>query len=325
MKKRTIKSVKDELVKKSREAMLAAVQIYNNPAITFKAETYITLCVISWTYLMHAYYRSKNIDYRFFKVNGKRKKYDRTKQGAYKNWDLESCLNRDECPLDQATKANLRFLLGLRHEIEHQMTTRIDELISAKTHAAAINFNHYIKELFGPKYKIDDDLALCIQFSKIEPNKIKEFNKIKGLSENVKNYIIDFEKNLTDDLLQDTRYSYRIMYVQVNAKREGQADSVVEFVKLTPEQERQFKEQILIKETEKTKYLPKQIVEKMQNEGYHNFKIHNHTNCWKELSENKNSLTQYGVMVAGTWYWYENWINHVREYCSKNFEKFDTI
>ena len=31
MRKRRMKSVKDELLKKSREAMLAAVQIYNNP------------------------------------------------------------------------------------------------------------------------------------------------------------------------------------------------------------------------------------------------------------------------------------------------------
>jgi len=47
MRKRSVKSVKDELVKKSREAMLAAVQIYNNQHITFKSEAFITLTVIS--------------------------------------------------------------------------------------------------------------------------------------------------------------------------------------------------------------------------------------------------------------------------------------
>lgn len=34
MAKRSCKSLKDELVKKSRESMLAAVQIYNNPQVT---------------------------------------------------------------------------------------------------------------------------------------------------------------------------------------------------------------------------------------------------------------------------------------------------
>ena len=33
--KRRVKSVKTELVKKAREAMLAAVQLYNNPQVTF--------------------------------------------------------------------------------------------------------------------------------------------------------------------------------------------------------------------------------------------------------------------------------------------------
>ena len=42
-KNRRMKSVKTELVKKAREAMLAAVQLYNNPQVTFKAESFITL------------------------------------------------------------------------------------------------------------------------------------------------------------------------------------------------------------------------------------------------------------------------------------------
>ena len=56
-------SVKSELIKKSREATLAAVQIFNNPNITFKAEAYVVLMIIGWTYLMHAYFRSKGIEY----------------------------------------------------------------------------------------------------------------------------------------------------------------------------------------------------------------------------------------------------------------------
>ena len=82
MAKRRVKSIRDELVKKSREAMLAAVQIYNNPQITFKTETFITLSIIGWTYLLHGYYRSINIDYRYYRMEGGKKKYDKTKYGA---------------------------------------------------------------------------------------------------------------------------------------------------------------------------------------------------------------------------------------------------
>lgn len=41
---------KTELLIKSREAMMSAVQLYNNPQITFKSETFITLAIIAWTY-----------------------------------------------------------------------------------------------------------------------------------------------------------------------------------------------------------------------------------------------------------------------------------
>ncbi len=149
MAKKSIYSIKDELIRKSREAMMAAVQTYNNPSLSFKAETFITLAIISWTYLLHAFYRKEKIEYRYYEKVGKVNRYNRTKYGAYKHWELERCVNDVKCPLDFDTKANLKFLIGIRHEIEHQMTNRIDEYLSAKLQACAINFDYYITLLFG--------------------------------------------------------------------------------------------------------------------------------------------------------------------------------
>lgn len=84
---RRIGSVKNELATKAREAMLSAVQIYNNPNIQFKAETFIILSIIAWTYLMHAYYRARKVDYCYYKkTDTGRKRYDKTKYGAKKRW-----------------------------------------------------------------------------------------------------------------------------------------------------------------------------------------------------------------------------------------------
>ena len=126
------RSITNELLDKSKEAMLSAVQIYNNPLIKFKSEMFIITAIISWTYLMHAYYSKESIDYRYFHMRGKRKRYDRTKNGAYKHWELERCINEQASPLDKGTANNLRFLIGIRHEIEHQKTDSIDEYIGAK-------------------------------------------------------------------------------------------------------------------------------------------------------------------------------------------------
>lgn len=79
---------------------------------------------------------------------GNKKKYDRTKNGAFKFWALARCLNDHQSPIDKVTKSNLLFLIGLRHEIEHQMTTIIDDYLSARFQACCLNYNEYIKQLF---------------------------------------------------------------------------------------------------------------------------------------------------------------------------------
>ena len=85
---------------------------------------------VAWTYLLHAYNKDHKIDYRYYAIKKTRKKFDKTRRGAYKTWELERCLNDDKNPIDKVSSANLRFLIGLRHEIEHQMTTRIDDYLS---------------------------------------------------------------------------------------------------------------------------------------------------------------------------------------------------
>lgn len=320
MKTRRVKSIKDELLKKSREAILAAVQIYNNPQITFKAETFITLSIIAWTYLLHSYYRSKQIDYKYYKVKGKRKYYDRTNNGSKKCWGLEYCMNREQCPLDGATRNNLKFLIGIRHEIEHQMTNCIDEFLSAKLQACAINYDHYLCQLFGKKYSVARELALTIQFSAISPEQEDMLLDNERLANSVRNFICTFENDLTESDIKDPRYAYRILYVPINANRKGQADRMVEFVKPNSELSGAI-ERVLLKETEKNKYRPSEIVKIMQQEGFVNFKIHKHSELWQSLQA-KELNKRFGVEVSRMWYWYDSWLEKVREHCSANRERY---
>lgn len=315
---RKVKSVKDELVKKSREAILAAVQIYNSPQITFKAESFITLSIIGWTYLLHAYYRKEKVCYRYYSYEGKRKIFDKTKHGAYKHWELERCINDKKCPLDADTISNLRFLIGVRHEIEHQMTDRIDEFISAKLQACAINFDYYITMLFGEKYSLGKELALAIQFSPLTPEQRDSLQDNSHITTNVRNFVVDFENRLPDDSLKNPRYAYRVLFVPINAKREGQADQVVEFLRSdSPLAQDLDKYYTVFKETEKPKYLAKIIVGMMHKKGYVKFTVNKHTALWK-MKDAKNPKRAYGTQIASTWYWYDKWVQEVENYCGQH-------
>ncbi len=314
-KKRRIASVKAELLTKSREAMLCAVQIFNNPSISFKSESFIVLSIIAWTYLLHAYYRSQNIEYRYFKQRGRRRKFDTTIRGAHKYWELERCLSCDDCPIGPVPIANLKFLIGLRHEIEHQMTTRIDDYLSARFQACCLNYNHYIKNLFGNDLGIDKHLSFSLQFSSITEEHAKQLREFSDLPKNIASYINDFDDALSQDDFDNPQYAYRVLYVPKSANRKGQADKVYEFIKAdSPEAQGLNKEYVLIKEQERPKKLPGKIVEEMKAKGFTKFSMTKHADLWRQMDA-KNPDKGFGVNVANQWYWYDGWVKEVEKYC----------
>lgn len=316
---RSVGSVKGQLVKKSREAALAAVQTFNNPAITFKSETFIVLMVIAWTYLLHAHYRAKRVEYREYEPRGTRRHFLRTRHGAHKHWSLERCLGAPECPLDRDVCNNLRFLVGLRNEIEHQMTTGIDDALSAKLQACCLNYNDAIKRLFGEANGIDRQLSVSLQFSAISDPQRGQLQGRLDLPANIQGYIADFESVLADEEFQSPRYAYRVMYVAKTTNRRGQADSVVEFVHADSPLAREVNARYdVIRETEKPKYLPSQVVEIMHAEGFPRFSINDHTNLWKSENARRDG-NGLGTTVAGkVWHWYGSWVDRVRVHCREH-------
>lgn len=313
-------SIKLELIKQSRESALAAVQIFNSPMITFKSESFIVLTIISWTYLMHAYFRSKKIEYRYYDKRGSVKRYQKTKNGAFKHWELEKCLNHEDTPLDNDTTNNLKFLIGLRHEIEHQMSSNIDDILSARFQASCLNYNKYIIKLFGKDYSIAKYLSFSLQFSTINTEQKELLEEHTELPANILSYVKTFDNGLSMAEYNSPEYAYRVLFVPKLANHKGQADKVIEFVKGdSPLAKGINKEYAVIKETEKQKYRPSKVIEIMHNESFDKFTMQSHTNLWKEL-DGKNSKHKFGIDVEGQWYWYESWINHVRAYCKEEYK-----
>lgn len=319
---RRVFSVKEELLKKSREAALAAVQIFNNPNVTFKSETYVVLMIIAWTYLLHAHYRGKKIDYRYFTLREKRKHYDRTKNGAFKHWELERCLNETQCPLEREVVQNLRFLIGLRHEIEHQMTTRIDNLLSARFQACCINYHDATVSLFGEEYGIAKHLTVSLQFSSLSQEQVDTLEQQVGLPSHIRRYIEGFDGALAPDEFSSTKFAYRVIFVPKTTNHPNQADQVITFVKADSEIAKTANAAYaVIRETERPKWLPSQIVAKLKAEGFPRFGMSQHTDLWKSLGAKGNSKG-YGVQIAKTWYWYDTWLAEVRKHCNEKAEAY---
>lgn len=78
---RSVRSLKGELIAKSKEAALSAIRVFNDPMTRFKSESFIVLMNIAWTYLLHAHFRVKGVEYRYFRQGPKKRVFDRTKRG----------------------------------------------------------------------------------------------------------------------------------------------------------------------------------------------------------------------------------------------------
>lgn len=293
--------------------MLAAVQIFNNPLMTFKTESFIVLSMIAWTYLLHVSYRKSTIEYRYYVVKGAKRRFIKNNDGSYKYWDLSKCIAAQECPLDETTKTNLLFLIGLRNHIEHHKPDGLDSYLSARYQACALNFNYYIKKLHGDKYGLDTSLALSLQFAELDFSQATVIkDKEKHIPASILSYIAGFDSKLSPDLVNDDRYGYRLLFTKVLAKREGQADRVIEFLDPKSELAKTISKEHWVKvETEKPKFRAKQVIKRVQDAGHKSFRMYEHTLMWKK-HDAKLPEKGYGVFVAANdWYWYQKWVDFV--------------
>ena len=322
-KKRLVGSVKKELLVKAKEAALCAIKVFNDPLVKFKSENFIVLMVIAWTYLLHAYYRSRGIDYRYFRRTSKNKRYDKTKYGAKKHWELERCLNDEACPIDSNTQKNLRFLIGLRHEIEHQMTSALDNFLSGRYQACAINFNDYIKEFFGERYALDPFLTYSIQFAKIDEQQLRRVSEPEKIPPHLLAYIANFDNALKHDEYNSPRFSYRLLFKKKLVNRPGQADGVIEFIDPNSELAKTIdKEYWVKKEVERPKYRATDVVDEVHKAGFPNFRINpEHLRMWKS-EDAKNPAKGYGTLVTSYWYWYNTWLERVLELCEAAGDRY---
>ena len=295
--------------------MIAAVQTFNGGGLHFRAELFIVTAIIAWTYLLHAFFRREGVDYRH--VSGGQVAL--TEHGAEKFWELGKCLRSNRCPLPQPVKDNLNFLLELRHEIEHRSTNRIDDAVSAKLQACALNFNEAIKTNFGPQFGLERRLPIALQFVTFSPDQRALLRRSLELPKHVATMMDAFQQQLTPEQLSDSRFAFRVAFVPRTVNRVGQADVAYELVQPGSDDAAAI-ERVLLKETDRRKYRPTQVVQLIRAEGYPRFGLRDHTDLWQSLGA-KEPGKGYGAEVfGGDWAWYDRWVDRVREHCAEHAE-----
>jgi hypothetical protein len=310
----------DELLIKAREAMIAAVHIFNGAGLTFRTELFVVTSIIAWTYLLHAWFRREGIDHRYVKADGTIQK---TKQGEDCYWELGKCLRHARCPVPNGTIINLYFLLELRHEIEHRSTNRIDDAVSAKLQACCINFNDAIKTIFGAQFGLERRLPIALQFVTFSADQRSVLKKASDLPPHIATMMDAFHNGLSVEEQGDPRFAYRVAFIPKTGNRASNADLAVEFVKPDSKEGREINS-VLLKEVDKRRYTATQIIRAMRDEGFPRFGQHDHTVLWQELDA-RNPAKGFGRTgdYPNTWVWYESWLARVRTHCQEHADHYN--
>ena len=155
----------------SIDAALLAVEIYNKPRTTFRSEAYISLMIIAWTRLFHAYF-SNTIGNKYY-YKGRNGRYILV-DGERKAWELSECIKKYQ-KLTEPVKKNIEFFIKLRNKVEHRHIEKneINTLIFGECQALLYNYENKLNQgLFAGRFPL-----------KALPPELAVFAKVRELSD----------------------------------------------------------------------------------------------------------------------------------------------
>jgi len=240
--KRLPRKVK-ELIEKSRESAILAVDIYNKPATKFRSFSFIVLMNIAWASLFHAIFERQRIKYFYRKSNSNRYIYI---DGQKKAWDLSKCINEYFKDQNSPVRENLRFFIGLRNQIEHRFLPALDLDIFGECQALLLNYEKLLTQEFEEDYSLGESLAIPLQLLTVDSKwRSKVLKEIQSREyEAVKGYIDTFRFSLDETVWDNSEYNFKVFLVPKLGNRQRSADIAVEFIpydKDSPEEMKKYK------------------------------------------------------------------------------------
>lgn len=251
---------------RSREAMILAVQVFNNPALRFKSEVFTMLAHVAWTYLLHEHFERKKV-----KIVG----------NDGRTLLLSQMLDRQDCPLSKGMKDNLRTLKILRDDVEHKLLGRADTRWLGLFQACCLNFDKAICELFGSRLTLSHDLSFAIQFTKMNLEQLATLNRYE-IPAHIDAIDARLTEGMTEAQIADLEYQFRVVYT-LDAVTKSRAH----FQFVLPESAEGKDIRNVLVQHKLADHLyphkPGEVVSQVSKKTGKAFTSHNHTQAWRKF------------------------------------------
>lgn len=219
------------ILRSSIDSALLAVEIYNKPRTEFRTQAFISLMVMAWTRLFHAYFNHTLGPKYFYKKKGTNR-YEII-DGDKKAWELKTCIS-EYAKLTEAEKANLELFIKLRNKIEHRHIEKreLDVLLFGECQSLLYNYESLLIGFFGQEYALNENIVYSLQFSTLRDKDQIRANR-RALSadlQDLKKYIDAYRTSLPDEVFNSQSYSVKLIQIPKIANT-ARGDLAVEFVR----------------------------------------------------------------------------------------------
>lgn len=251
---------------RAREAMILAVQVFNNPTTHFKTEVFTMLANVAWTYLMHEHYERRGV-----KIVGK----------DGRSLLLGQMLDRHDCPLNKGMKDNLRALKILRDDVEHKLLGRADRKWLGLFQACCLNFDKVICKLFGNKLTLARELSFSLQFTKLDFEQVTTMNRYE-IPAHIDSIDARLAEGLTETQIADLEFQFRVVYT-LDAVTKSRAH--FQFIQPNSAEGKDIRNVLVQHKLADHMYpfKPGDVVREVRNRTGKKFSMHNHTQAWHKF------------------------------------------
>ena len=244
--------------------MSMAVSLFNSANLSFKTEVFCVLSNIAWTYALHEFYHRRGVE--IYQDNGL-------------SLLISQMIKRDDCPLTEAERENIKAVNKIRDNVEHKTMGLSDPKWYSIFQANCLNFDRMIRYQFGDQVSLANDLKFALQFSQLsmgQATKVQEYE----LPDYISALDIELNSKAFVNPADAMAYSFKVVYTLDSASK-GTAN--VKF--LAPgTAESDAVHNILVKHKpadELYPFKPSEVVSAVADATGKKFTQHMHTLAWK--------------------------------------------
>lgn len=214
-----MKNLAEQLVQKSIEAFLLAIELYNKPTIKYRVEGFSLFIVNAWELMLKAY---------LIRRDGEESIY--YKDNPDRSISLEVCIRKIFTNEKDPLRLNLERIIDLRNTSTHFITEEYEAIYVPLFQANVVNFSDKLNELHGvdiTNYVPENFLSLTVSFKAITEAEIRG-----KYSNAVASKLLSLSRKIEESSQSNSsRFAINVKHYHCLTKKKGEATEVMRIAK----------------------------------------------------------------------------------------------